>query len=74
MKDAKLASDIMANYHRVVQLVKNKPTSITKAFESMSQQELIESAAELALSSMKDDPMYREETFDDEGDPSESFH
>lgn len=55
-KDAKLISDITANFHRILQLIKGKPTSIAKAAE-MTDELAIESLASI-LKKARQDPMF----------------
>lgn len=55
-KDAKLISDIGANFHRILQLIKGKPTSISKVAE-MTDAMAIESLGTV-LKRMKQDPMF----------------
>ena len=60
-KDAKLISDIGANFHRILQLIKGKPTSISKVSE-MTDAMAIETLAS-TLKKMKEDPMFDMQKF-----------
>ena len=60
-KDAKLISDIGANFHRILQLIKGKPTSISKVSE-MTDAMAIETLAS-TLKQMKQDPMFDMQKF-----------
>lgn len=56
-KDAKLISDIGANFHRILQLVKNKPTNISQTLPAMSDEIATEAFVKL-ITKMKEDPMF----------------
>lgn len=55
-KDVKLVSDIGANYHRMLQLIKNRPTSINANLLNMNDEQAQE-AFLTVLRKMKEDPM-----------------
>lgn len=55
-KDVKLVSDIGANYHRMLQLIKNRPTSINANLLNMNDEQA-QDAFLTVLRKMKEDPM-----------------
>lgn len=61
-KDAKLISDIGANFHRILQLIKNKPTSINKTVKDMTDDMALQSMVDV-LKKMKEDPMFDMDKF-----------
>lgn len=62
VKDAKLISDIGANFHRILQLLKNKPTAIHANLGSMSEEGSIEALVGV-LKRMRQDPMFDMDAF-----------
>lgn len=62
VKDAKLISDIGANFHRILQLIKNKPTAIHANIQNVSEEASIEALVGV-IRSMKEDPMFDMDAF-----------
>ena len=60
-KDAKLLSDIGANYHRILQLIKSRPTSISAPAELSDEQ--AQTALISIIKKAKEDPMFDMEVF-----------
>lgn len=61
-KEAKLVSDIGANFHRILQLIKNKPTNISKTISEQSEEAAMESMVTV-LRRMREDPMFDMDKF-----------
>lgn len=68
VKDAKLASDIVANYWRLYQVIQGKPETINKNLEGLTPEDQREMAAEV-LRMMREDPMLDIEFLSKDKDP-----
>ena len=55
-KDIKLISDVGANYHRILQLIRGDPTNINRNLEEMTEESAQETLI-TALKRMREDPM-----------------
>lgn len=62
VKDAKLISDIGANFHRIFQLIQNKPTAIHASLPAMTEEETRKAFFDV-VRKMKEDPMFDPEEF-----------
>lgn len=55
-KDAKMISDVTANFHRVLQLVKGEPTDIIKTVRDMGNEDLLRAALHM-FKGLQEDPL-----------------